>query len=311
MVQENSSTKEPEIVIAIPCFNEAVTIAKVIQDFREELPGSEILVLDNNSTDGSGQIAEAAGAKVHQVRKQGKGHVLQAIFEIVSADALVLVDGDDTYDARDVHNLLKPILLKESDMVVGNRLSNVDDENMHMYRHFGNRMIVRAVNFMFGTKYQDILSGFRVFSRRFVETVPLLTPGFETETEMTLQALEEGMIIDELPIAYRTRPQDSHSKLNPLRDGYRIILTAAMLLRDHNPLRLFGLISLLLLLGGLAMGLLLLLTISGTLQLNVPILLAGILLLLPLGALSFGIGLILNAVNTRFRQLKQIFQRNH
>jgi len=310
MVQETAVSNEPKIVVAIPCYNEAVTIEKVISDFRVELPAVEILVFDNNSKDDSRKIAEAAGAAVYSVRKQGKGHVLQRIFDMVSADALVLVDGDDTYDARDVHVLLNPVLSNESDMVVGNRLPNAHDESMRAHRHFGNRMIVGAINMMFGTKYQDILSGYRVFSRRFVETVPLLTPGFETETEMTLQALEEGMLIDEIPIRYRSRPEESHSKLNPIKDGYRIILTAAMLLRDHNPLRLFGLISLLFFTLGSSLVVLVLLAISGRLQMNIPALLTGILLLLPMGALSFAIGLILNAVNTRFRQLKQIFQRN-
>ena len=310
MVQETAVSNEPKIVVAIPCYNEAVTIEKVISDFRVELPAVESLVFDNNSKDDSRKIAEAAGAAVYSVRKQGKGHVLQRIFDMVSADALVLVDGDDTYDARDVHVLLNPVLSNESDMVVGNRLPNAHDESMRAHRHFGNRMIVGAINMMFGTKYQDILSGYRVFSRRFVETVPLLTPGFETETEMTLQALEEGMLIDEIPIRYRSRPEESHSKLNPIKDGYRIILTAAMLLRDHNPLRLFGLISLLFFTLGSSLVVLVLLAISGRLQMNIPALLTGILLLLPMGALSFAIGLILNAVNTRFRQLKQIFQRN-
>ena len=310
MAQEATPSNEPEIVVAIPCYNEAVTIEKVISDFREELPEAEILVFDNNSIDDSRNIAEAAGAIVHSVRKQGKGYVLQAIFDLVSADALVLVDGDDTYDARDVHVLLELVISDESDMVVGNRLPDARDESMRAHRHIGNRMIVGAINTMFGTRYQDILSGYRVFSRRFVQTVPLLTPGFETETEMTLQALEEGMIIDEIPIRYRSRPEDSHSKLNPIRDGYRIILTAAMLLRDHNPLRLFGLISLIFFILGFTLVVLALLTVSGRLQMNVQVLFAGILLLLPMGALSFAIGLILNAVNTRFRQLKQIYQRN-
>ena len=309
MVKNDSSTYEQKIVVAIPCYNEAITIAKVIRDFQGELPGAQILVFDNNSTDDSIKIAEAAGAIVHRVRKQGKGQVLQVVFEKVTADALVLVDGDDTYEAGDVHKLLSPILSFECDMVVGNRLPDARDENMRRHRHFGNRMIVGAINMMFGTDYKDILSGYRVFSRSFVETVPLLTPGFEIETEMTLQALNEGLIIDEVPIIYRSRPEDSHSKLNPLRDGYRIILTAAMLLRDHSPLRLFGLISLIFFIGGLTLLVMMGLTINGRLQMNLTALLAGILLLLPMGALSFGIGLILNAVNTRFTQLKQILQR--
>jgi glycosyltransferase involved in cell wall biosynthesis len=310
MVQEPSIKDEPRIVVAIPCFNEAITIEKVIRDFQDELPEAEILVFDNNSSDSSAQIAESAGAVVHKVRKQGKGHVLQGVFDIVAADAIVLVDGDDTYEAGDVHRLLKPVLSGESDMVVGNRLPDASDKNMRVHRHIGNRMIVGAINLMFGTKYQDILSGYRVFSRRFVGTVPLLTPGFETETEMTLQALEEGMVIDELPVSYRSRPADSHSKLNAFRDGYRIMLTAAMLMRDHNPLRLFGLISFFLLICAIILLILVQQAARGLVQMNTTALVTGIVILLPLSALSFGIGLILNAVNTRFRQLKQLLQRN-
>lgn len=301
---------EPTVVVAIPCYNEAITIGKVIRDFQSELPGAEILVFDNNSTDSSQDIAESAGAVVHKVRKQGKGHVLQAIFECVSADAVVIVDGDDTYDAGDVHRLLAPVLSGESDMVVGNRLEGASDESMRRHRHIGNRLIVGAINMMFRTRYQDILSGYRVFSRKFVESVPLLTPGFETETEMTLQALEEGMLIDELPISYRSRPVDSHSKLNAFRDGYRIMLTAAMLMRDHNPLRLFGLVSFVLLVVVVLLFILVRLSLGGQMEMNTTALITVIFLLLPLSALSFGLGLILNAVNTRFRQLKQLLQRN-
>jgi len=309
-MKATSIQDSPNIVVVVPCYNEAVTIEKVIRDFRAALPAAAIHVFDNNSTDNSAQIALASGATVHKVRAQGKGHVLQAAFETLSADSIVLVDGDDTYEAGDVHKLLEPVLSGDADMVVGNRLVDADDENMRTLHHIGNKLIVGSINLMFGTRYQDILSGYRVFSRRFVEIVPLLTPGFETETEMTLQALEDGMIIEELPITYRSRPEDSHSKLNTFRDGYRIMLTAAMLLRDHNPLRMFGLVSLVFLLGALVFLTLTLLAVRGQVDLNSTAMLIGFILLLPLSALSFGLGLILNAVNTRFRQLKQIFQRN-
>jgi glycosyltransferase involved in cell wall biosynthesis len=301
---------QPTIAVAVPCYNEAITIVKVITDFQKELPGAEIIVFDNNSTDGSGQLALEAGARVVRVRQQGKGHVLQAMFDQVQADALVLVDGDDTYEAGDVHRLLSPVLSGEVDMVVGNRLPSATDENMLTHRHIGNRLIVWGINWMFGTYYQDILSGYRVFSRRFIQRVPLLTPGFETETEMTLQALEEGMIIEELPIAYRSRPAESFSKLNAFRDGYRIVLTAAILLRDHNPLRVFGLLALAFLAAALILLILALLSIQGVVHIQVILLLVMAALLVPLSALAFGLGLILNATNTRFRQLKQIFHRN-
>lgn len=312
MVEIMNGQEEKKILVAIPCYNEAITIRKVIQDFKEVLPTASIYVFDNNSTDESFQIAEDAGAIVSKVRKQGKGHVLQQAFYLFSGkevDAVVVVDGDDTYDAREVKNLLAPVISGDADMVVGNRMSTASNDSMVAHRQFGNKLIVNSINLMFGTRYHDILSGYRVFSRRFVETVPLLTPGFETETEMTLQALEEGMIIEELPISYRSRPEDSHSKLNSFSDGYRIMLTAAMLLRDHNPLRLFGLISILLLFFSILLFVFVLISFGGLGQENMILFSIGILFLILVSAFSFGLGLILNAVNTRFRQLKQIIQR--
>lgn len=304
-----SENKSKNIAVAIPCYNEAVTITQVVEDFRAQLPEAEIYVFDNNSSDESANLARKAGAVVHKVRQQGKGNVLQAIFDTIVADAIVLVDGDDTYPAEDVHQLLEPVLAGDVDMVVGNRLPSASDQNMRRLHHIGNKLIVGAINLMFGTRYLDILSGYRVFSRRFAQNVPLLTPGFETETEMTLQALEEGMVIEEKPISYRSRPADSHSKLNSFRDGYRIMMTAAILLRDHYPLRIFGLAALIFLLAALALLVLLSLTNRDILQLDHLLLLFGIGLLVPLSAMSFGLGLILNAVNTRFRQQKQLSQR--
>jgi len=304
-----SENKTNNIAVAIPCYNEAVTITRVVNDFRAQLPEADIYVFDNNSTDDSASLAIEAGAIVHKVRCQGKGNVLQAIFDTIVADAIILVDGDDTYPADDVHHLLEPVLAGEVDMVVGNRLPSTSDQNMRWLHQIGNKMIVGAINLMFGTRYLDILSGYRVFSRRFVENVPLLTPGFETETEMTLQALEEGMIIAEMPISYRSRPADSHSKLNSFRDGYRIMMTAAILLRDHYPLRIFGLAAMIFLLAALVLLVMLSLTNRDILQMNNIMLVFGIGLLVPLSAMSFGLGLILNAVNTRFRQQKQLLQR--
>ena len=183
MSQNKSSKEYPLIAVAIPCYNEAITIEKVVSDFRQVLPKADVFVFDNNSNDGSSHLAEQAGAHVVKVCNQGKGHVLQAIFDGILADALVLVDGDDTYEAEEVHRLIEPVISDGVDMVVGNRLKSATDENMRAHRHIGNRLIVWSINRMFGTQYQDILSGYRVFSRRFVERVPLLTPGFEIETD--------------------------------------------------------------------------------------------------------------------------------
>jgi len=298
------------MAVAIPCYNEAITITKVVSDFRAALPQASIHVFDNNSTDGSADLARESGAIVHRVRKQGKGHVLRAIFDAVVADAVVVVDGDDTYFAEEVSALLEPILQGEADMVVGNRLPQATEKSMRQLHQFGNRLIVSTINRMFGTAYRDILSGYRAFSRRFIESVPLLTQGFEIETELTLQALEKELEVVEIPISYRSRPPGSQSKLRSFYDGYRIMLAAAILLRDHHPLRLFGLSSLFCVLIVFTAGVLRALDYSGIVTLPASLLSGMILLFTPLGIMSLGIGLTLNAINTRFREINQITRRN-
>ena len=303
-------SRDATIAVAIPCYNEAVTIAKVVQDFRAVLPQAAIHVFDNRSTDDSAARAREAGATVHHVRRRGKGNVVRAIFDTVVADAVILVDGDDTYFAEEAPRLLEPVLSGQVDMVVGDRLEAADDRSLRRLHQFGNRLIVFAINAMFRTAYRDILSGYRVVSRRFVELVPLLTPGFETETELTLRALTEGLDVMEVPISYRSRPEGSESKLQSFRDGYRIMLTAVISLRDFYPLRVFGLAGL----GCLAVaggaGLLRLLGYLGVDTLPTA-LLTGLLLLFSFtGLLSLGIGLVLNALNTRSREMIQLLRRN-
>ncbi|MDH5506894.1 MAG: glycosyltransferase [Anaerolineae bacterium] len=298
------------VAVAIPCYNEAITIAKVIADFREALPQAAIHVFDNNSADGSAALAEKAGAVVHVVRKQGKGHVMRAVFDTLAADVIVVVDGDDTYFAEDAIPLIEPLLGGQADMVVGNRLQGATDDSMVRMHQFGNTMIVAVINRMFGTRYKDILSGYRAFNRKFIESVPLLTGGFEIETELTLQALEEGFDVVEIPISYRSRPPGSVSKLRSFHDGYKIMLTAAILLRDHQPLRLFGGIGFLCLLALLAAGGLRLANYLELTDISNTLLVGIMLLFAPVGMISFGIGLLLSAINARFRQLKQYMQRN-
>ena len=297
------------VVVAIPCRNEAMTIAKVVRDFRTVLPQASIHVFDNNSTDGSADLAREAGATVHHVRKRGKGYVMRAIFDTIVADALIVVDGDDTYFVEEAPMLLEPILRGEADMVVGNRLQHATGESLRRLHRIGNRLIVACINRLFGSAYQDMLSGYRAFSRRFVESVPLLTPGFETETELTLRALTEEWNTLEIPISYRSRPVGSESKLRSFRDGYRIMLTAVILLRDLHPLRPFGLASLACLLIVLAAGTLRLMAYLGAPTLPTSLLTGALLLFAPLGLLAFGIGLTLNTINTRFREMNQILRR--
>lgn len=299
-----------KIAIAIPCHNEAITITKVVQAFRAALPTARIYVFDNASTDASREIAEKAGAEVRRVAALGKGNVLRAIFDELIEDVIVIVDGDDTYFADDVHALMAPILAGEADMVVGERLGAVSGENMKRVNQVGNRMIVGYINRLFGTKYRDILSGYRAVNRAFLEGVPVLTAGFEVETEITLQALAEGLRVIEVPIRYRNRPEDSHSKLRPFADGYRITLTAAILLRDHRPLRLFGAIAILFWALALAAGILRLFNLFGQEGLPNSILGGVVLLSIPTGLIALGIGLSLNAINTRFQEVKNYLRRS-
>ncbi|GER94625.1 glycosyl transferase [hot springs metagenome] len=299
-----------KIAVAIPCYNEALTIAKVVSDFRRVLPNASIYVFDNNSNDGSAMLAKEAGAIVYHVRKQGKGNVMRAIFNTISADAVIVVDGDDTYEADDALILLKPVLNNEADMVVGNRLPNATNDSLRKLHQIGNRLIVASINRMFDTNYHDILSGYRVFSRRFIDSVPLLKPGFETETEITLQALENGLEVIEIPISYRSRPAGSQSKLRSFRDGFRIMLTAFVILRDHNPMRLFGFTSLLCFFTVFIAAILRVMNYLNITELPSQILTGVMLLFLPVGTIAFGIGIILSSINSRFKEIRYLITRN-
>lgn len=222
------------VAVAIPCFNEAPTIAKVINDFREALPEAEILVFDNNSTDGSRDLARQAGAQVIVETRRGKGNVVRSVFNQVEADFCVLVDGDDTYVADDVHALLEPLVEERADMVVGNRLENLSGMALTDFRRLGNLFFLGLVNLLTRRSFRDILCGFRVMNRRFLKTVPLKSRGFEIETELTLRAVAREMTIREVPIGYRERPRGSHSKLSPFSDGCRILMTIAKLLIEER-----------------------------------------------------------------------------
>jgi glycosyltransferase involved in cell wall biosynthesis len=295
------------ITVAIPCYNEAPTIAKVVADFRAELPEAEILVIDNASTDESAREAHAAGARVLREKRRGKGYVMQTILETVESDVCVVVDGDDTYFADDVHTLLAPVTGDRADMVVGDRLRDASSSALNDLHRFGNRAILAIINVVFRTSFRDVLSGYRVMNRGFMRSVPLITGGFETETELTLQALEKGMVIQEVPIRYRARPTGSFSKLSPFADGYRSLITMAVLLRNHRPLYFFTLIATGLLTAALAYGV-------GWATNRLPdygtlthtLILAG----LALVAAGFVlVGVVLNAVSAGFRELVALARR--
>lgn len=226
------------MAVAIPCYNEAPTIAKVVLDFRRVLPDAVICVFDNVSTDDSVALAREAGAKIVRESRRGKGFVVQRIFETVDADICVLVDGDDTYLAEDIDVLLAPLVEGDADMVVGNRLEHASAEALTGLRRFGNRLFIGLVNALSGTQLQDVLCGYRAMNRKFLQSVPLKSSGFEIETELTMRAVREGMAIQEVAIGYRERPTGSYSKLSPLKDGFRILLLmTTLLLEPKHPAR--------------------------------------------------------------------------
>lgn len=306
LIDEHS---RPRVVVAIPCLNEESTIAKVVRDFRAALPDGIIVVVDNASTDGTAEEARSAGAEVYREKRPGKGYVLQSIFAEIDADIYLLVDGDDTYPAEEVHRLLEPLIHDEADVVVGDRLAGATGHTLRPLHQRGNRLIVWLVNFCFGTSLKDILSGYRAMASRVVESVPVISHGFEIETELTIQALERGFVIKEVPISYRARPSGSVSKLRTFRDGYRILLTIAILLRDRRPLFFFSGISGAICLVGLVLGGMA--VIGGepgratgiSAQIMVSIALVVLAAVVAIG------GLVLNAINTRVRELDSLITR--
>ncbi len=230
------------IAVLIPCYNEDKTIGKVVADFKSHLPQARIYVFDNNSDDATAAVAAAAGADVMVELRQGKGNVVRSMFRSVEADVYVMVDGDDTYPVAAVGDLIRPVLEGQADMVIGDRLSNRTyyRENKRLLHGFGNRLVRGLINRLFRARLTDIMSGYRSFSRDFVKNVPLLSQGFEIETELTLWALDRRFLIKEVPIVYRDRPSGSQSKLRTLNDGLRVLRTIIRIFKDFKPLVFFG-----------------------------------------------------------------------
>lgn len=245
-----------KIAILIPCYNEELTIEKVIKDFKKELPDAEIYVYDNNSKDKTAEIASANGAIVKHEYRQGKGNVVRTMFRDIDADIYVMVDGDDTYPAEFVHKLIEPIKTGEADMTIGDRLSNgtYQEENKRHFHEFGNNLVKKSINVLFRTKLKDIMTGYRAFNKMFVKNMPVMTPKFEIETEMSLYALDKKYIIKEIPIVYRDRPDGSVSKLNTVSDGIKVVKTIVNMFKNYKPLQFFTLIAVILFIFGLIIG---------------------------------------------------------
>ena len=239
----------PKIAILIPCYNESLTIAKVVSDYKAALPEADIFVYDNNSADRTDEIAKNAGAIVRYEYRQGKGNVIRSMFRDIEADCYLMIDGDDTYPAESAKEMCEMVLAGKADMVIGDRLSSTYfEENKRPFHNFGNEIVRRSINLLWHPKKQilDVMTGYRAFSPMFVKSFPILSKGFEIETEMTIHALDKNLLIQSIPVQYRDRPAGSESKLNTYTDGMKVLLTIFNLFRDYQPLKFFGIVSLLL-----------------------------------------------------------------
>ena len=238
-----------KIAVLIPCYNEAQTIKKVVEDFRTVLPEAQVYVYDNNSTDGTARIASEAGAFVRYEHLQGKGNVVRRMFQEIEADCYIMADGDDTYPAEYASEMARKVLEEQVDMVIGDRLSSTYFvENKRRFHNFGNSLVRSCINNIFKSDIKDIMTGYRAFSYRFVKTFPVLSKGFEIETEMTIHAISMNMALDNVIVDYRDRPEGSVSKLNTITDGIKVIITIFNLFKNYKPLFFFGIAGLLMLL---------------------------------------------------------------
>ena len=233
-----------EIAVLIPCYNEKNTIEKVVKDFKECLPEATVYVYDNNSVDGSDELAKNAGAIVRYEHQQGKGNVIRRMFSEIDAKCYIMVDADDTYPASSAREMVDKVLIDRADMVVGDRLSSTYfKENKRPFHNFGNSLVRNSINSLFKSNIKDIMTGYRAFSYRFVKTFPVLSKGFEIETEMSIHAVDKNMYVENVVIEYKDRPQGSISKLNTYSDGFKVLRTIMRLYRTYRPSRFFGLVS--------------------------------------------------------------------
>ncbi|MDO4477455.1 MAG: glycosyltransferase family 2 protein [Lachnospiraceae bacterium] len=291
-----------KIAVLIPCYNESKTIAKVITDFRQVLPEAVIYVYDNNSSDGTDKIARENGAVVRYEYQQGKGNVIRRMFREIEAECYIMTDGDDTYPAENAREMVDLVLEKQMDMVVGDRLSSTYfTENKRRFHNFGNDFVRKSINTVFHADIRDIMTGYRAFSYEFIKTFPVLSKGFEIETEMTIHAVDKNMALANVVVDYRDRPEGSVSKLNTVSDGLKVIRTIARLFRNYRPNVFFGLIGVLLMLLGVGMFIPVLIDFMNSgLVLRFPTLICSGFLFL-IGIISVFSGQILHVLNQKNR----------
>lgn len=296
-----------KIAVLIPCYNESQTIEKVVREYHEALPEADIYVYDNNSTDGTDEIARRAGAIVRYEYRQGKGNVVRSMFRDIDADCYLMIDGDDTYPAENARQMVDLVLDKGVDMVVGDRLSSTYfTENKRPFHNSGNRVVRYLINKLFNNNVRDIMTGYRAFSRMFVKSFPVLSKGFEIETEMTIHAVDKNFLLEEVPVTYRDRPEGSESKLNTFSDGFRVLRTIASLFREYKPFKFFLCVA----------ALLWLIAIAFFIPVFIDYLQTGLVLKFPtvivcgvvatMGALMWICGIILEVIVKKHRQLYEL-----
>ena len=286
-----------KIAVLIPCYNEELTISKTVSDFKKALPKADIYVYNNNSTDKTVELATKAGAIVRNEYQQGKGNVVRSMFRDIDADIYVLVDGDDTYPAEEVDKLIGPVKDGKADMVIGDRLSSTYyTENKRPFHNFGNNLVRGLVNFLFKANIRDIMTGYRVFSKKFVKCMPIMSEGFQIETEMSVFALVYHMNIVEIPITYRDRPEGSESKLNTFKDGTKVLLKLFDLFKEYRPFLLFGFISIISII----------ITIITLINNHI----FGSLVLFVFSLLMFAVGIILDAIKNEKQYLFMVNMNN-
>ena len=297
-----------KIAILIPCYKESKTIEKVIKDYKKALPHADIYVYDNNSYDGTDKIAKKAGAIVRYEYKQGKGNVIRTMFRDIDADCYLITDGDDTYPAENAKEMCDLVLNKGVDMVIGDRLSaTYFEKNKRKFHNFGNRLVRFLINHLFKSNIKDIMTGYRAFSYSFVKTFPILSKGFEIETEMTIHALDKNFLIEEIPVQYRDRPSGSNSKLNTFSDGFKVLKTIARLFKEYKPMSFFGLISIFFFIITLVFGIPVFVDYfkTGLVERFPTLIFSGFMLMISLVSLVCGI--ILEVVVKKHRQLFELF----
>lgn len=295
---------DKKIAVLIPCYNEELTVEKTVNDFKRVLPNADIYVYNNNSKDRTKELALKAGAIVKDEYRQGKGAVVRSMFRDIDADVYIMVDGDDTYPAEEVEGLITPVLEGKADMVIGDRLSSTYyTENKRPFHNFGNSLVKGLINFLFKSDLNDIMTGYRSFSKKFVKCMPVMSDGFQIETEMTIFALTNNMQVVNVPITYRDRPEGSESKLNTFSDGFKVLLTLFNLFKDNRPFLFFGSISIVIFIIGLLIGIPVIDEFIKTAYITkVPSAILAAALMLN-AFLMFSVGIILDAIKNEKRYL--------